>query len=117
MILLGVLINLNTFSDVLMAEFVRKFSSLKVNLLQIREDINVIIRKINMNNLEVPVETDFLRSFSFPIFEKQELEQIDNYLQNEDNFKQAVSFYLNIKHIFVILIRYCKEYFINLYIL
>lgn len=76
-----------------MAEFIRKFSSLKVNMMQVREDIHTIIQKMDINHdVEVPVETDFLRSFSFPIIEMRELEQVDNYLQNEDYFKQAVSF-------------------------
>lgn len=61
--------------------------------MQIREDIQTIIQKVEINHdVEVPVETIFLRSFSFPITEMGELEQVDSYLQNEDNFKQAVSF-------------------------
>lgn len=72
-----------SFSDVLMTEFLRKFSSLKVNMMQIREDIQTIIQKVEINrNVEVPVETSFLRSFNFPITEMGCLEQIDNYLQN-----------------------------------
>lgn len=62
-------------------------------MMQIREDIQTIIQKVKINHdVEVPVETGFLRSFSFPITEMGELEQVDSYLQNEDNFKQAVSF-------------------------
>lgn len=74
-----------------MTELLNKFSSLKVNIIQIRQDLQTVIEKVNCNHSELAPEADFLQIHEFPLKEKHELEVVEKYLQNEENYRRTVS--------------------------
>lgn len=78
------------FLDTLATTISKKFISLRANLLQIREDIQTLLEKPQRQ--ESPERnSDFLTLFNFPLMTTDGLDEVNNYLINEENFKNAVS--------------------------
>lgn len=79
---------LNTKFDIFSKAVLRNMSSLKANMLQLREDMQVVINQKVDQIADNP--ENFFQRFEFPVKEEQTLVDVNNYLQDDMQFKQAV---------------------------
>lgn len=78
-----------------MIEMSKKFSSLKANLLQIREDVQTLIERRQRRDSPLVRNLQFLSLFNFPLTTIEHLEEVNEYLIDEENFNNAVSILIN----------------------
>lgn len=67
-------------------------------MFQIREDLQAVLKSQKSEEKSSIDNPSFLNSFNLPIKNRNELQEINNFLDNQENFKAAVS--VVIKHNF-----------------
>lgn len=60
-------------------------------MLQIREDIQTLIERPQNTATPLARKSEFINLFNFPLATLEPLEEVNEYLGNEENFENAVS--------------------------
>lgn len=73
------------------AEILKKQSYMRAQMSQLLEDVRTLLGNIKLNEKDAQVTEYFLKKFDFPLKKEEDLQELEEHLNNEDNFSQAVS--------------------------